>query len=161
MSSNNVIPTPESVLGYAMGTAIHRALARTEIYHFAQAYGMAGEACDGMDVEAVAECVDRAVTRARAERAPSLIEARTYRFRGHSMRDPAAAVYRTRDEVDEEKKRDPIGLFQDRLMRQGLLDEAGWEAITREVEKRVEEAVEFAEASPEPPAEWLVEDVYA
>jgi pyruvate dehydrogenase E1 component alpha subunit len=146
---------------YAMGTAIHRALARTEIYHFAQAYGMAGEACDGMDVEAVAECVDRAVTRAREQRAPSLIEARTYRFRGHSMRDPAAAVYRTRDEVDEEKKRDPIGLFQDRLMRQGLLDEAGWEAITREVEKRVEEAVEFAEASPEPPAEWLVEDVYA
>jgi pyruvate dehydrogenase E1 component alpha subunit len=146
---------------YAMGTAIHRALARTEIYHFAQAYGMAGEACDGMDVEAVAECVDRAVTRAREQRAPSLIEARTYRFRGHSMRDPAAAVYRTRDEVDEEKKRDPIGLFQDRLMRQGLLDEPGWEAITREVEKLVEEAVEFAEASPEPPAEWLVEDVYA
>jgi pyruvate dehydrogenase E1 component alpha subunit len=144
-----------------MGTAIHRALAHTEIYHFAQAYGMAGEACDGMDVEAVAECVDRAVTRAREQRAPSLIEARTYRFRGHSMRDPAAAVYRTRDEVDEEKKRDPIGLFQERLMRQGILDEAGWQAITREVEARVEAAVEFAEASPEPPAEWLMEDVYA
>jgi len=146
---------------YAMGTAIHRALAHTEIYHFAQSYGMTGEACDGMDVEAVSECVDRAVTRAREHRAPSLIEARTYRFRGHSMRDPAAAVYRTRDEVDEEKKRDPIALFQDRLTRQRALDEAGWQAITREVEARVEEAVRFAEASPEPPAEWLVEDVYA
>jgi pyruvate dehydrogenase E1 component alpha subunit len=146
---------------YAMGTAIHRALARTEIDQFAQAYGMTGEACDGMDVEAVRECVERAVTRAREHRAPSLIEARTYRFRGHSMRDPAAAVYRTREEVDEEKKRDPIELFQDRLRRQGRLDEASWQAITREVEAQVEAAVAFAEASPEPPAEWLLEDVYA
>src|SRR5437773_9710402 len=66
---------------YAMGTAIHRALAQTEIYRYAESYGMAGEACDGMDVLAVRQCVERAVERARGSRAPSLVEARTYRFR--------------------------------------------------------------------------------
>ena len=93
---------------YAMGTAIQRALAQTDISKFAQAYAMPGEACDGMDVLAVRECVGRAVARAREAKTPTLVEARTYRFRGHSMRDPAAAVYRTKDEVEEEKRRDPI-----------------------------------------------------
>jgi pyruvate dehydrogenase E1 component alpha subunit len=146
---------------YAMGTAIHRALAQTEIYRFAESYKIPGEACNGMDVLAVRECVGRAVARARESRTPSLIEARTYRFRGHSMRDPSAAVYRTKEEVEQEKLRDPISGFRDQLFREGYLDAAGWKAITEEVEARVAEAVAFAEASPEPPPEWLYEDVYA
>src|SRR5262249_39547053 len=146
---------------YAMGTAIHRALAQTEIYRFAEAYKIPGEAVNGMDVLAVRECVGRAVARARESRTPSLVEARTYRFRGHSMRDPSAAVYRTKEEVEHEKLRDPISGFRDQLIREGELDEAGWKALAAEVEARVAEAVAFAEASPEPPAEWLHEDVYA
>jgi len=146
---------------YAMGTAIQRALAQTEIYRFADAYKMPGEACNGMDVLAVRECVGRAVARARESRTPSLVEARTYRFRGHSMRDPSAAIYRTKEEVEQEKLRDPIAGFLEQLLREGLLDEAGWKALTDEVEARVAEAVAFAEASPEPPNEWLLEDVYA
>src|SRR6266478_3238579 len=109
---------------YAMGTAIHRALAQTEIWRFADTYGIRGEAVDGMDVLAVRECVGRAVERTRRERTPAFIEARTYRFRGHSMRDPAGAVYRTREEVDREKLRDPITMFSDRCLRDGVLGEA-------------------------------------
>ena len=146
---------------YAMGTAIQRALAQTDISRYAQAYAMPGEACDGMDVLAVRECVGRAVARAREAKTPTLVEARTYRFRGHSMRDPAAAVYRTKDEVEEEKRRDPIALFRDRLGREGALDEAAWHAMAERVEAGVTGAVEFADASPEPPAEWLTQDVYA
>ena len=146
---------------YAMGTAIERALAQTDIRRFAEAYGLPGEACDGMDVLAVRDTVSRAVARARAERTPTLVEARTYRFRGHSMRDPAAAIYRTKDEVEEEKRRDPLLLFEHRGRRAGALDDSSVHAITTEVEATVAEAVAFAETSPEPPAEWLTEDVYA
>ena len=146
---------------YAMGTAIQRALAQTDISKFAQAYAMPGEACDGMDVLAVRECVGRAVARARETKTPTLVEARTYRFRGHSMRDPAAAVYRTKDEVEEEKRRDPISLFRERLLREGALDEATWQALAERVEAGVADAVAFADASPEPPPEWLTADVYA
>src|SRR5919108_2650783 len=144
-----------------MGTAIQRALAQTEIFKFAEAYKIPGEAVNGMDVLAVRECVGRAVARARDTRTPSLIEARTYRFRGHSMRDPSAAVYRTKEEVEQEKLRDPISGFRDQLVRDGHLDDAGWKALADEVEARITQAVAFAEASPESPAEWLHEDVYA
>src|SRR5438876_4112282 len=82
---------------YAMGTAIHRALAQTEIWRFAETYGIRGEAVDGMDVLAVRDCLGRAVERARREGVPAFVEARTYRFRGHSMRDPAGAIYRTKE----------------------------------------------------------------
>jgi pyruvate dehydrogenase E1 component alpha subunit len=146
---------------YAMGTEIHRALAQTEIWRFAEAYRMSGESCDGMDVFAVRDAVGRAVARAREHKAPTLIEARTYRFRGHSMRDPAAAIYRTKEEVEEEKRRDPIALLRERLEAGGALDAAAWHALTERVEARVDEAVAFADASPEPPPEWLTADVYA
>jgi pyruvate dehydrogenase E1 component alpha subunit len=146
---------------YAMGTAIQRALAQTDISKFATSYGMPGEACDGMDVLAVRDCVGRAVARARESKTPTLVEARTYRFRGHSMRDPAAAVYRTKEEVEEEKLRDPIVSLRERLREAGLLDEAAWHALVETVEARVNDAAAFAEASPEPPAEWLTADVYA
>jgi pyruvate dehydrogenase E1 component alpha subunit len=146
---------------YAMGTAIDRALAQTDISRYAHAYGIPGEACDGMDVRAVRDCVGRAVARARETKTPTLVEARTYRFRGHSMRDPAAAVYRTKEEVEEEKQRDPIALFRERLVAERALDEAGWQALAERVEAQVADAVAFADASPEPPAEWLTQDVYA
>jgi TPP-dependent pyruvate/acetoin dehydrogenase alpha subunit len=146
---------------YAMGTAIQRALAQTEIYRFAEAYRIPGEAVNGMDVLAVREGIARAVARARESKTPSLVEARTYRYRGHSMRDPSAALYRTKEEVDQEKLRDPIAGFQAQLVREGLLDDAGWKALVEDVERRVAEAVAFADDSPEPPAEWLHADVYA
>jgi pyruvate dehydrogenase E1 component alpha subunit len=146
---------------YAMGTAIHRALAQTDISKVAAAYGMPGEHCDGMDVLAVRECVGRAVARAREHKTPTLVEARTYRFRGHSMRDPAAAVYRTKEEVEQEKARDPIVGLRERLREAGGLDETTWQALADRVEARVNDAVAFADASPEPPAEWLTADVHA
>src|SRR5437867_4434179 len=147
-------------LSKGRGTAIHRALAQTEIWRFAETYGIRGEAVDGMDVLAVRDCVGRAVERARREGVPAFVEARTYRFRGHSMRDPAGAVYRTREEVEREKQRDPIALFTDRCVRDGVLAEADLRIIEKSVNELVEEAVAFADASPEPPAEWLLTDVY-
>jgi pyruvate dehydrogenase E1 component alpha subunit len=145
---------------YAMGTAIHRALAQTDIWRFAENYGMRGEAVDGMDVLAIRDSVARVVERARRDKVPALIEARTYRFRGHSMRDPAGAVYRTREEVEHEKQRDPIVTFSDRCLRDGVLTEADLRLIEKSINDLVDEAVAFAEASPEPPAEWLLTDVY-
>src|SRR5512147_2322644 len=145
---------------YAMGTAIHRALAQTEVWRFAETYGMHGEAVDGMDVLAVRECVGRAVERARRDKSPALIEAQTYRFRGHSMRDPAGAVYRTKEEVEREKLRDPIALFGDRCLRDGVLSEADLKNVEKAVNDLADEAVAFAEASPEPPADELFTDVY-
>jgi pyruvate dehydrogenase E1 component alpha subunit len=145
---------------YAMGTAIDRALAQTEVWRYAETYLMPGESVDGMDVLAVRECVGRAVERARHDKTPALIEARTYRFRGHSMRDPAGSVYRTREEVDREKLRDPIAIFSERCLRDGILTEADVKAIEKDVHDTVDDAVAFADASPEPPAEWLFTDVY-
>jgi pyruvate dehydrogenase E1 component alpha subunit len=146
---------------YAMGTALDRTTVGTALSRRAEPFGMPGEAVDGMDVLAVREVVGRAVERARREKTPSLVEAQTYRFRGHSMRDPAAAVYRTKAEVEEERRRDPITLFHDRLAEAGRLTEAEWKAMEQEVAEAVRQSVDFAEASPPPPLEWLLTDVYA
>ena len=145
---------------YAMGTSLERALAETEIWKFGRAYNMACEAVDGMDVLAVREVVARAVARARTEHAPTLIEARTYRFRGHSMRDPAGAVYRTKDEVEKEKLRDPIVLFRERALQAGWLVKDDVQKIEKDVNDLVDEAVAFAEASPEPPLSELLTDIF-
>src|SRR5437879_10562610 len=107
-----------------MGTAIHRALAQTEIWRFAETYGIPGEAVDGMDVLAVRDTIGRAVERARRDKTPTLVEARTYRFRGHSMRDPAGSVYRTKEEVEREKLRDPISPFSSRCLKARVPTEA-------------------------------------
>jgi len=146
--------------GYAMGTSVERALAQTEIWRFGHAYGVPGEAVDGMDVLAVREAVGRAVDRARREQAPTLLEARTYRFRGHSMRDPAGAIYRTKEEVEHEKQRDPILLFRTRCLQEGWLTEADVKTVEKDVNDLIDEAVAFADASPEPPLEWLLSDIY-
>jgi pyruvate dehydrogenase E1 component alpha subunit len=145
---------------YAMGTSLERALSQTELWKFGQTYGIPGEAVDGMDVLAVRDVVGRAVARARKDKTPTLIEARTYRFRGHSMRDPAGAVYRTKEEVEHEKLRDPIVLFRQRVLDAGLLAEADIKTIEKDVNDRVDDAMTFADASPEPPEEWLMSDVY-
>jgi pyruvate dehydrogenase E1 component alpha subunit len=145
---------------YAMGTSTERALAQTAIWKFGQTYGIPSEPMDGMDVLAVREVVARAVERARREQTPTLIEADTYRFRGHSMRDPAGAVYRTKEEVEEAKARDPIALFQARVLAAGALAEADLKAIEKDVNDRVDDAVAFADGSPEPPLEWLLTDIF-
>jgi pyruvate dehydrogenase E1 component alpha subunit len=145
---------------YAMGTSLERALAETEIWKFGRTYNIPSEAVDGMDVLAVREVVAQAVARARKDGTPSLIEARTYRFRGHSMRDPAGAVYRTKDEVEREKLRDPIVLFRERAVKAGWLTEDDARAIDKDVADRIDEAVAFAEASPEPPDEELLTDIF-
>jgi len=145
---------------YAMGTSTDRALAQTQIWKFGQTYGIPSEKVDGMDVFAVRDVVGRAVERARRDPTPSLIEADTYRFRGHSMRDPAGAVYRTKEEVEHEKERDPIALLRQRALSGGALTEADVRAIEKDVSDRIDEAVAFADASPEPPAEGLFTDIY-
>jgi pyruvate dehydrogenase E1 component alpha subunit len=145
---------------YAMGTSLERALAQTEIYKFGEAYKIPSEPVDGMDVLAIREATTRAVERARKDKAPTLLEARTYRFRGHSMRDPAGAVYRTKEEVEREKLRDPIVLFRDKALAAGLLTDADVRALEKDVNDIIDEAVAFADASPEPPSEWLFTDIY-
>ena len=145
---------------YAMGTSVERALAQTEIWKFGQTYGIPSERVDGMDVLAVREAVARAVARARKQRTPALLEADTYRYRGHSMRDPAGAVYRTKEEVEREKLRDPITLFREKMLAADVLSEADVKAIEKDVNDRVDEAVAFADASPEPPGEALFTDIY-
>jgi len=145
---------------YAMGTSTDRALAQTEIWKFGQTYGIPSEKVDGMDVLAVREVVGRAVARTRQDKTPSLIEADTYRYRGHSMRDPAGAVYRTKEEVEREKQRDPIVMFRELALRAGVVTEADVRAIEKDVNDRIDEAVAFADASPEPPDEWLFTDIY-
>ncbi|MFI5341192.1 MAG: pyruvate dehydrogenase (acetyl-transferring) E1 component subunit alpha [Candidatus Methylomirabilales bacterium] len=145
---------------YAMGTALARTQSVTDIYKKAAGYGIPGEQVDGMDVLAVREATARAVERARREKIPTLIETRTYRFRGHSMRDPAAALYRTREEVDEWKKSDPIVLLWDRMSSEGIISDAEYKEIDKEISQVIEEAVRFADASPEPPIEELLTDIY-
>jgi len=145
---------------YAMGTSTERALAQTEIWQFGRTYGIPAERVDGMDVLAVREAVGRAVERARADKTPALIEADTYRFRGHSMRDPAGAVYRTREEVEREKQRDPIALFRGYALAAKLVTDDDVRTLEKDAVDRVDEAVAFADASPEPPGEWLFTDIY-
>ena len=145
---------------YAMGTSVERALAQTEIWKFGQTYGIPAEKVDGMDVLAVREAVSRAVARTRQQKTPALIEADTYRYRGHSMRDPAGAVYRTKEEVEREKLRDPIALFRDKILGAGLLSEADIRAVEKDVNDRIDEAVAFADASLELLGEWLFIDIY-
>ncbi len=145
---------------YGMGTALERASA---VYHIADracAHEMEAETVDGMDVLAVYEAMRRAVERARREQSPTLLEMRTYRYMGHSMADPIHGHYRTKEELEEQKARDPIPGLKRRLEEEGLLDEAAYQALEREVGEEVADAVAFAESSPEPDLSELYTDVY-
>ena len=146
---------------YGMGTAIERASAIYDVSQRACAYDMASETVDGMDVLAVRETVARAVDLARRDSLPTLIEARCYRFMGHSMSDPVHGHYRTREEVEEQKLRDPIRHYFERLAGEGLLDQQKLEAMDREVRQIVDEAVRFADESPAPSPDELYQDVYS
>ena len=146
---------------YGMGTSIERASAIYDVSQRACAYDIASEAVDGMDVLAVRESVGRAVELARRESQPTLIEARCYRFMGHSMSDPVHGHYRTKEEVEGQKLQDPIKRYFDTISGQGVIDQKGLEDLDAEVRKIVDAAVEFADGSPEPSAGALYEDVYA
>lgn len=143
---------------YGMGTPISVSSAVVDVYKRASAYDIPGVACDGMDTLAMYETVKEAVDRARAGEGPTLIEARTYRYRGHSMSDPA--VYRTRDEVDKERANDPIPKLRDYILKKKAAKQKEIDAIHDEVEVEVEESIKFAEDSPWPDPSELTTDVY-
>ena len=147
---------------FGMGTPIAVAMSLSDRLHEkAEAYGMAHDVVDGMDVLAVRDRVADAVRRARTERAPTLIEAKTYRFVGHSMRDPAHGVYRTREELDAHRAQDPLKTFPRLLKEKGLVTDEDLATVDREVRVIVDEAVAFAEASPVLPPAEIEKDVYA
>jgi pyruvate dehydrogenase E1 component alpha subunit len=145
---------------YGMGTALERASAIYDVSERARSYDMVNEVVDGQDVMAVYQATDRAVRRAREERLPSLLEIRTYRFMGHSMSDPIHGHYRTKEEVESQRKRDPISLWSERLIADGVLDEAAIRAMDAEVIAEVEDSLQFAEESPDPDPSELYTHVY-
>ncbi len=135
---------------YGMGTAFERVAAVTDVVEHACSYDMAAELVNGMDVMAVYGATERAAERARKTGHPTLLEVRTYRFMGHSMSDPLHGVYRTKEEVEEQKKRDPISQLALKLKEEGALDDAALDALDAEVRAVVEAAVQFADQSPDP-----------
>jgi pyruvate dehydrogenase E1 component alpha subunit len=146
---------------YGMGTALERASAIYDISERACSYDMANEVVDGQDVLVMYAAMERAVERARTDKHPTLLEVRTYRFMGHSMSDPIHGHYRTREEVEEQRKRDPIAVWSQRLVEDGLMDQAAVKALDKSVVEEVEDAYRFAEEAPEPAPEALYRDVYA
>jgi pyruvate dehydrogenase E1 component alpha subunit len=146
---------------FGMGTAWERASSLYDISQKASAYAMPAAVADGMDVLDMYRVTKEAVDRARAGEGPTLIEARTYRFVGHSMSDPVHGVYRTKEEVEEEKQKDPIRLFADILAEAEILSQDELEEMDEEVKRVSEEAAEFAEQSEEPALDQVYTDVYA
>jgi len=143
---------------YAMGTSIERSSSTTQLSQRGASFGIPGEQVDGMDVLAVRDAVKKAVERARAGEGPYILEVKTYRYRGHSMSDPAK--YRTKEEVDEVKKtRDPIDHIKT-LLAAANATEDELKAIDSEIKAIVAEAVQFAQESPEPDPSELYTDVY-
>jgi pyruvate dehydrogenase E1 component alpha subunit len=144
---------------YGMGTALERASSIHDIYMRAASYDMPRGVVDGQDVLAVRQATGEAVQRARAESTPTLLEVRTYRFMGHSMSDAVSGTYRTKAELEEYMKRDPIMVLRMRMQEAGEIDDAGMSKLDEEIKAQVQDAWDFAEASPEPPLESLTEDV--
>src|SRR5689334_14965835 len=143
---------------FGMGTALERHTAQTDLHRRGDGFGVPGLRCDGMDVVETYEVMTEAIRRARDDRQPILVEAITYRFRGHSMADPEE--YRTKEQVAEWRKRDPISAFGDRLVDEGVLDDSERERLDAEAVARVDEAVAFADSSPFPAPESLYDNVY-
>ena len=144
---------------YGMGTAIERASAIKDLYKRGGSYNIADASVDGQDVLAVRATITEAVDRARSEQTPSLVEVHTYRFVGHSMSDAASGTYRTKAELEESEKRDPIALFRRQLQDAGEISAADYDTLDAELKGVVQDAWDFADASPEPPLEALYEDV--
>jgi TPP-dependent pyruvate/acetoin dehydrogenase alpha subunit len=143
---------------YAMGTALARHQAQTDISLKAQSYAIPSAVVDGMDVLAVRAAMREAIAAVRRGEGPYLLEARTYRFRAHSMYD--AELYRAKDEVERWKQHDPINLFTDRLRNWGLLSEDDQARIETAVADELRAAIDFAEAGVWEPLENLTKDVY-
>jgi pyruvate dehydrogenase E1 component alpha subunit len=143
---------------YAMGTSVERTSNVLDIYKFADAYDMPGDSIDGMSPEAVHEAIERAARRARDGDGPTLIEMKTYRYRGHSMSDPGK--YRSKDEVEEYKIKDPIDHVLKVINENNYATEQEIEAINEKVKLIVEESVEFAENSPFPDESEVYKDIY-
>jgi pyruvate dehydrogenase E1 component alpha subunit len=145
--------------GYGMGTSVERASAEPEIYRRASAFRMHGERINGDDLETVVEASSRLLRRARDEREPAVLEAVTSRYRGHSVAD-AGLAYRSKEEIVARQANDPIARLRTTLRAQGVSDEE-LDAVDRDVDARVAEAVAFADASPEPEVSELARSVYA
>ncbi|MDH5396527.1 MAG: pyruvate dehydrogenase (acetyl-transferring) E1 component subunit alpha [Cyclobacteriaceae bacterium] len=145
--------------GYAMGTSVQRTSNVTELYKLGEAFDIPSEPVDGMSVEAVHESVSRAAERARKGEGATLLEFRTYRYKGHSMSDPAK--YRTKDEVEEYKRKDPIEQVRETILAKKYATEEELLNIDKKIKKTVEESVAFAEQSEFPPVEQAMEDIYA
>jgi pyruvate dehydrogenase E1 component subunit alpha len=143
---------------YGMGTSIERHSAVTDLSRKAEGMGVSGIRVDGMDVLAVRETVAEHIRIAREDRQPTLVEAFTYRYRGHSAADPE--VYRTKEEVEEWRQKDPVKVFRDRLLAEGVISEDYLEELRDRLERQVMAAVEFADNSPEPPLESLYDHLY-
>ncbi|HEU5145452.1 MAG TPA: pyruvate dehydrogenase (acetyl-transferring) E1 component subunit alpha [Chryseosolibacter sp.] len=145
--------------GYAMGTSVQRSSNVTELYTLGEAFDMPSEPVDGMSAEAVHTAVARAAERARNGEGPTLLEFRTYRYKGHSMSDPAK--YRTKDEVEEYKQRDPIEVVKRTILEKKYATDKDLEAIDQRIMEQVEESVRFAEESKFPDASEALKDIYA
>jgi len=143
---------------YAMGTSVERTSKVLDIYRLADAYDMPGDSVDGMDPEAVHIAIERAAKRAREKGGPTFLEIKTYRYRGHSMSDPAK--YRSKEEVEEYKEQDPIEKALKKILENKWATEEEIEAINEKVREEVEESVRFAEESPYPDDSALYEDIY-
>lgn len=143
---------------YAMGTSVERTSKVLDIYRLADAYDMPGDSIDGMSCEEVHKGIERAVKRARDNGGPTFLEIKTYRYRGHSMSDPAK--YRTKEELEEYKEKDPIETTLKVILQNKWATEADIEAINEKVKHEVEDAVQFAEDSPYPDDSELYGDVY-
>ena len=144
---------------YGMGTALERASSIHDIYMRAASYDMPRAYVDGQDVLTVRAATIEAVRRARTESMPTLLEVRTYRFMGHSMSDAVSGTYRTKAELEEYMKRDPIMVLRMQMQESGEIDDAGMTKLDEETKAIVQDAWDFAEASPEPPLESLYEHV--
>ncbi len=145
--------------GYAMGTSVKRSSNVTKIATLGEAYDMPSESVDGMQCETVHEAIAKAADRARSGEGPTFLEICTYRYKAHSMSDPQK--YRTKEEVEEYKKLDPIETTLDTIMKKKYATQAEIEAIQQRVDQQVEDCVKFAEESPYPSDDELFKDIYA
>ena len=144
--------------GYAMGTSVQRTSNVTELYKLGLSYDMPSEPVNAMRIEDVHDAVGRAAERARSGGGPSLLEFRTYRYKGHSMSDPAK--YRTKEELEDYKGKDPIEGVRHTILEQNFATEPELEAIDARLKDAVQHAVDFAEASPYPDPSEVYNDVY-
>tara|TARA_B100000686_G_C15973308_1_gene563774 strand:- start:55 stop:540 length:486 start_codon:yes stop_codon:yes gene_type:complete len=144
---------------YGMGTSVSRVAAGSDLYKRGEPFGIPGEKVDGMDILKVRDAAYKATKYVRSGKGPYILEMRTYRYRGHSMSDPAQ--YRSKKEVDDYKKKDPIEKLKKTILRKKILSDKKITLIENDIFNKIKQAAEFAEKSPIPSKDNLYEDVYA